>query len=80
MLSSFWFSKATFTKTAIKPKFVDRFSLKKFSAAIDQCTIKSPELRVHWTNFGLIAVFVKVALENTKRAQDCVLLIHMLIS
>ena len=29
------------------------------------------------TNFGLIAVFVKVALEITKRAQHCVLLIHM---
>ena len=27
---------------AIKPKFVDRFSLRNFSAAIDQCTIKSP--------------------------------------
>ena len=62
----FGFSKATFTKTAIKPKFVDRFSLKNFSAAIDQCTIKSPELGVHWTNFGLIAVFVKVALEKKK--------------
>ena len=34
-------SKATFTKTAIQPKFVDRFSLKNFSAAIDHCTIKS---------------------------------------
>ena len=33
--------KATFTKTANKTKFVDRFSLKNFSAAIDQCTIKS---------------------------------------
>ena len=33
--------KATFTKTAIKPKFVDRFSLKLSTAAIDQCTIKS---------------------------------------
>ena len=30
------------------------------------------------TNFGLIAVFVKVALEITKRAQHCVWLIHML--
>ena len=28
-------------------------------------------------NFGLIAVFVKVALEITKRALHCVLLIHM---
>ena len=36
----FVISKATFTKTAIKPKFVDRFSLKKFSAAIDQRTVK----------------------------------------
>ena len=33
--------KGTLTKTAIKPKFVDIFSLKNFSAAIDQCTIKS---------------------------------------
>ena len=37
----FVISKATFTKTAIKLKFVDRFSLKNFRAAIDQCTIKS---------------------------------------
>ena len=37
----FVISKATLTKTAIKPKFVDIFSLKNFSAAIDQCTIKS---------------------------------------
>ena len=29
------------------------------------------------TNFGLIVVFVKVALEITKRTQHCVLLIHM---
>ena len=32
----FVISKATFTKTAIKPKFVDRFSVKKFSAKIAQ--------------------------------------------
>ena len=38
----FVISKATFTKTAIKPKFVDRFSLKNLSAAIDQCTVKYP--------------------------------------
>ena len=38
----FVISKATFTKTASKPKFVDRFSFKKFSAAIDQCSLKSP--------------------------------------
>ena len=37
----FVISKATFTKTAIKPKFVDRFSLKNSRAAIDRCTIKS---------------------------------------
>ena len=29
------------------------------------------------TNFGLVAVFVKVVLEITKRAQQCVLLIDM---
>ena len=38
----FVISKATFTKTAIKPKFHDRFPLKNFSAAIDQCAIKCP--------------------------------------
>ena len=43
----FVISKATFTKTAIKPKFVDRFSLKNFSATIDHCTVKFPEFRVH---------------------------------
>ena len=37
-------SKATFTKTAIKPKFPNKFSLKNFSAAIHQCTIKSLNL------------------------------------
>ena len=42
MLRSFVISKAAFTKTAINPKFVDRFSLKNFSTAIDQCNIKSP--------------------------------------
>ena len=41
-LSFFVFLKATFTKTAIKQKFVDGFSLKDFSAAIDQYTMKSP--------------------------------------
>ena len=39
----FVISKVSLTKTAIKPKFVIRFSLKNFSAAIDQCTIKSPK-------------------------------------
>ena len=38
----FVISKATFTKTAIKPKFGDTFPWKNFSAAIDQFTIKSP--------------------------------------
>ena len=72
------FSKVTFTKTAIKPKFV-------------QWTRNSGDFIVHWSiaalkvfkenlsaNFGLIAVFVKVALEITKRAQQCVWLIRML--
>ena len=36
----FVISKATFTKTAIKPNLDDRFSLKNFDTAIDQCTIK----------------------------------------
>ena len=50
----FVISNAIFTKTAIKPKFVDIFSLKTFSAAIDRCTIKSvPEFRVHWKLFNL---------------------------
>ena len=40
----FVISTATFTKTAIKPKFDDRFSLKNFSVAFGQCTIKSPIL------------------------------------
>ena len=35
----FVISKATFTKTAIKPKFDDRFSLK---ISVIQCTIKCP--------------------------------------
>ena len=35
-------SRTTFTKSAINPKFVDRFSLENISAAIDQCTTKSP--------------------------------------
>ena len=34
--------KATFTETAIKTKFVDRFFLNFFCTLIDQCTIKSP--------------------------------------
>ena len=38
----FVISKATFTKTAITPKFHDRFPLKNFSVAIDQCAIKCP--------------------------------------
>ena len=37
-------SKASFTKTAIKRKFDDRFSLKTFSAAVDHCTIRCPIL------------------------------------
>ena len=40
----FVISKATFTKTAIKPNLDDRFSLKNFDAAIDQCTIKCIDL------------------------------------
>ena len=34
--------KATFTKTVIKPKFDDRFSLKNFSDVIGHCTTKWP--------------------------------------
>ena len=44
-------SKATFTKTAIKPK-LDRFSLKTFSAAINQYTIKSPIFVVVVSSFA----------------------------
>ena len=40
----FVISKATFTKTAIKPNLDDRFSLKNFDAAVDQCTIKCIDL------------------------------------
>ena len=36
----FVISKATFTKTAIKPKFMNRFSLKIFNAIIYQCSIR----------------------------------------
>ena len=35
----FVISKATFTKTTIKPKFTNTFSLKNFSP-IDQCSVK----------------------------------------
>ena len=42
LFCTFYNSKATFTKTAIKPKFVDRFSVKNFSVTVDQCTIKFP--------------------------------------
>ena len=38
--------KATFTKTAIKPKFDDRFSFKKFQC----CSWSVPDFRVHWKN------------------------------
>ena len=38
----FVISKATFTKTAIKPKFVNKLSLKIFSATIYQCSIRPP--------------------------------------
>ena len=41
-------AKAAFTKTAVKPKFDDRFPLKNFSAAIDHCAIKCPIFFVHW--------------------------------
>ena len=43
-------SKATIIKTVIKSKFVDRFSLKNFGGAIDQCCVKSP-------NFVFIELF-----------------------
>ena len=46
LLSSFCNSKATFTKTVIKRKLVDRFSLKNFSASIYQCTMKHKHCRV----------------------------------
>ena len=38
----FVISKATFTKTAIKPKFMNRFSFEIFSASIYQCSIRPP--------------------------------------
>ena len=47
----FVISKATFRKTAIKPKCVDRFSLKIFSVTINQCSIKPP-------NFVSIEIFL----------------------
>ena len=42
MLSFFSNFLGYFHENRIKTKFVDRFSLKNLSAAIDQCTIKSP--------------------------------------
>ena len=54
-------SKATFTKTAFKPKFVDRFSLKNFRAAIDQCVLSNPcILPVHWKLLKLSNVGAKL--------------------
>ena len=43
----FIISEANFTKTAIKPKFFDRSSLKIIRSANNQCTIQSP-------NFALL--------------------------
>ena len=71
---------------SIFPRFCAHVrQLKKFSM-----DTKFGNFIVHWstatlkfltenltTNFGLIAVFVKVALESTKKAQHCVLLINM---
>ena len=52
----FVISKATFTKRMIKPKFDSRFSLKIFSDAIDQSTIKCIRLEIQiW----------KVSLQNS---------------
>ena len=63
----FVISKASFTKTAIKTKFFDRFFKNFFSTLIDHCN----------TNFVLIAVFVKKALELQKEVsialQRCLL-------
>ena len=39
-------SKANFTKTAIKTKFVDKSFYNFFSTLIDQCTIKSPSFEL----------------------------------
>ena len=39
-------SKANFTKTAIKTKFVDISFYNFFSTLIDQCTIKSPSFEL----------------------------------
>ena len=43
-------SRPCFMKTAIKPKFVDRFSLRSFRTTIHQCSIKPP-------NFVSIEIF-----------------------
>ena len=47
-------SDASFTKTVIKPKYVDRFSSKYFRAATDQCTIKSPNFMSILKTFKVI--------------------------
>ena len=57
-------SKATFTKTAINPKFIDGFSLENLSAAIDQCTTKSP-------NFVSIENFLSCTNIRAKLSKYC---------
>ena len=57
-------SKATFTKTAINPKFIDGFSLQNLSAAIDQCTTKSP-------NFVSIENFLSCTNIRAKLSKYC---------
>ena len=63
--TQFWtlfvISKATFTKTAIKPKFVDRFSLKEFQCCNWSVYYKIPEFRVHWKLFKLSNVGAKLS-------------------
>ena len=57
----FVISKATFPKTAIKPKFVDRFSLKEFQCCNWSVYYKIPEFRVHWKLFKLSNVGAKLS-------------------
>ena len=56
----FVISKATFTKTAFKPKFVDRFSLKKFQSCNWSVYYQILAFCVHWKLLKLSNVGAKL--------------------
>ena len=64
-------SKVSLTKTEIKPKFDIRFSLKKFSAAIDQCTIKSPKFSSIETFVGCSGVSFRAGRRTPDATSGC---------